>query len=76
MKLLLTSNGFSDQAIADALFELVGKAPKEIRLAFIPTAANVEMGDKWWFINDLINIKKQNFKSVSIVDISAVPENI
>lgn len=76
MKLLLTSNGFSDQAIADTLFELVGKAPEETTLAFIPTASNVETGDKWWLINDLINIKKQNFKSVSVVDISAVPEDI
>ena len=34
------------------------------------------MGNKWWFINDLINIHKQNFKSISIADISAVPESI
>ena len=76
MKLLLSSNGFSNQAIANALFELVGKKPEETSLVFIPTASNVEMGHKDWFIDDLINIKKQNFKSVAITDISAVPENI
>ncbi len=76
MKLLLTSNGFSNQEIADALFELVGKKPEDTSLVFIPTASNVEMEDKDWFIDDLINIKKQNFKSVAIADISAVPENI
>src|SRR3989344_5585233 len=76
MKLLLSSNGFSNQAIADALFGLVGKKPQDTSLVFIPTASNVEDGDKDWFINDLINIKKQNFKSVAITDISAVPENI
>lgn len=76
MKLLLSSNGFSNQAIANALFELVGKRPEDTNLVFIPTASNVETGDKDWFIDDLINIKKQNFKSVAIADISAVPENI
>ena len=76
MKLLLSSNGFSNQAIADALFELVGKKPEDTSLVFIPTASNVEAGDKDWFIDDLINIKKQNFKSVAITDISAVPEKI
>lgn len=76
MKLLLTSNGFANQAISRALFELVGKKPENTSLVFIPTASNVEEGDKNWFIDDLINIKKQNFKSVAMTDISAVPEDI
>lgn len=76
MKLLLTSNGFANKEISDALFEMVGKKPEETSLVFIPTASNVESGDKFWFIDDLINIKKQNFKSVAITDISAVPENV
>src|SRR3989338_8509130 len=76
MKLLLSSNGFSNQAIADALFDLVGKKAEEASLVFIPTASNVEAGDKDWLINDLINIKKQNFKSVAITDVYAVPEGI
>jgi dipeptidase E len=76
MKLLLTSGGIMNKSIEKALWDLVGKKPEETSLAFIPTAANVEMGNKGWFINDLINLKNQNFKSISIVDISAVPENI
>jgi dipeptidase E len=76
MKLLLSSNGFANKAIADTLFEMVGKKPEDTSLVFIPTASNIETGDKDWFIDDLINIKKQNFKSVAITDISAVPENI
>lgn len=76
MKLLLTSGGLTNKSIEKALFDLVGKKPKDTSLVFIPTASNVETGDKDWFINDLINIHKQSFKSVSIADISAVPENI
>lgn len=74
MKFLLTSNGLSNQSIAGALFELVGKKPEDTTIAFIPTAANVEVGDKGWLINDLLAIKEQNFKSADIVDISALPK--
>ena len=74
MKFLLTSNGLSNQSIASALFELVGKTPEETTIAFIPTAMNVGKGDKSWFINDLDNIRKQKIKLIDIVDISALPK--
>lgn len=76
MKLLLTSSGLKNNSIANALFELVGKKPEEIIVAFIPTASNIETGDKDWLITDLINLRKQNFKSIEITDISAVDEKI
>lgn len=76
MKLLLTSAGLSNQSIANALFELTGKRPEETTVVFIPTASNVEAEDKGWLINDLVNLKKQNFKCIEITDISAVDEKI
>jgi len=76
MKLLLTSNGLSNQSIANALFELTGKPAAETAIVFIPTAMNVARGDKGWFINDLYNIKKQGFKFIDIVDISALPKEV
>lgn len=57
MKLLLTSGGLSNQSIVDALFDLVGKKSENTSLVFIPTASNVEKGDKDWLIDDLINLK-------------------
>jgi dipeptidase E len=76
MKLLLTSAGLKNNSIAQALLDLAGKPADELTLVFIPTASNVETGDKSWLIDDLINIKKQEFKLVDIVDISALPETI
>lgn len=76
MKLLLTSAGLKNQSIVKALFELVGKKPEETSLVFIPTAANVEAGDKGWLIDDLIHCKEQNFKSIEITDIAAVGSDI
>ncbi len=76
MKLLLTSNGLSNQSIAKALFEMVGKPAAETTIAFIPTAVNVGRSDKGWFVNDLNNLDKQGLKCLDIVDISALPKNI
>lgn len=76
MKLLLTSGGLKNKSIISALLELVGKPFIELNLAFIPTAVNVEKGNKDWFIDDLIICKKLGFASVDIVDISALPRDI
>ncbi len=76
MKLLLTSGGITNTSIAKALFDLVGKKPEDISVVFIPTASNIEIGDKTWLIDDLVNLKNQNFKSIDIADISAVNEKI
>ena len=76
MKLLLTSAGISNESIAKALFDLVGKKPQETSLVFIPTASNIENGDKGWLIDDLTNLRKQNFKSIEIADISAIDKII
>ena len=58
------------------LFDLVGKKPEDTILAFIPTASNVEMGDKTWLIDDLINLKKLGLKEIDIADISGVDKTI
>lgn len=76
MKLLLTSSGITNDSIAKALFALVGKKPEDTSVVFIPTASNVEMGDKGWLIDDLVNLQKLHFKSIDIADISAVGEEI
>lgn len=76
MKLLLTSGGLTNDSIAKALFDLVGKKPQETKIVFIPTASNIEIGDKEWLINDLVNLQKQNFEEIEIADISAVEENV
>src|SRR3989344_3799479 len=76
MKLLLTSSGITNKSIADALFELVGKKSEDTSVVFIPTASNVEVGDKGWLIDDLVALKNLHFKSIDIADISAVEEKI
>ena len=76
MKLLLTSGGITNKTIAKALLDLVGKKAEEISVAFIPTAVNPTKGDKGWFIENLYEIKQQNYKFIDIVDISALPREV
>ncbi|HOR02077.1 MAG TPA: Type 1 glutamine amidotransferase-like domain-containing protein [Candidatus Woesebacteria bacterium] len=76
MKLLLTSAGLTNQTIVKALDELVGKPLDQLKIAFIPTAANLEEGDKGWLIDDLRRLSFLKFKEIDIVDISALPKEI
>lgn len=76
MKLLLTSGGLANNSIKKALFDMVGKKPEHTKVVFIPTASNVEVGDKSWLINDLVNLQKCNFEEIDIADISAVEERM
>lgn len=71
MKLFLTSAGLSNKTLVNSFESLVGLTGEKIKIAFIPTAANFEGGDKDWLINDYSNLKKQNY-IVDIVDISAL----
>ena len=73
MKLFLTSAGLTNKTITIALEKLLGKKVGGVKLAFVPTAANVESGDKSWMIEDLNNCIKAGFE-VDIVDISAIPK--
>jgi dipeptidase E len=68
---MLTSAGITNKTLENALKKLAGN---KIWIAFIPTAANVEEGDKEWLINDFVNCKKLG--DVDIVDISAPDKNI
>lgn len=71
MKLLLTSGGLTNSSIAKAFQELIGKDPKDSKVAFIPTAANPERGNKDWLIDDLYRIKSRGYY-VDIIELTAL----
>lgn len=71
MKLLLSSAGLTNQSIASALVDLVEKKPENTKIGFITTAANVEGGNKAWYISQLNNLLKYGFNWIDVVDISA-----
>jgi len=73
MKLLLTSAGITNRLIADSLLNMVGKDAKDIKVAFIPTAANVEEGDKVsWFFRQYEDLRRMGINWIDMVDFAAV----
>lgn len=76
MKLLLTSEGISNDSIKKALFELVSKPFSNCRVAYIPTAGYGEPGDKSWIETDMDTIRRLKPLSFTVVDISKVPKKV
>ena len=76
MKFLLTSAGIQNKSIAKAILDLSGLEAKDIRLVFVPTAANVEPADKGWLIRNLNAFLEQGYESIDIVDITALPKEV
>ncbi len=73
MKLLLTSQGLTTEAIRNKFFEIVGKNPKEISLAFIPTAAYPD-SNKPWVKQTKKDIHKTGITNIVNVDLKEYKE--
>lgn len=50
---------------------MVGKAPSECKVGFVPTAANVEPYSKDWLIAQFGQLQRYGFYQIDIVDIAA-----
>ncbi len=74
MKLLLTSQGLTNQSIVNALGDLIGKPFSQSNIAFISTAAALGTSDKSWLVRNLVDCKNAGFGFFDIVDFSAIPE--
>jgi dipeptidase E len=76
MKLLLTSCGLRNKTLVNALLDLSELSADELKVAFIPTALNVEAGDKTWVIEQLNRLKDLGVKQIDIIDVSATPKDV
>jgi dipeptidase E len=76
MKLFLTSSGITNKTLAKTLLKLLSRPFEKSHITFIPTAANIDKGDKTWLINDMHNIKQLGFPSFDIVDIAITPKEV
>lgn len=73
MKLLLTSAGITNNSIAQALRDLLGKPTGESKIIIVPTGQNPVQGDKSWVIEeDLLGPQKLGWRQISIIDLAAV----
>lgn len=71
MKLLLMSSGLENRSLAQALQKLVGKTPSETTIGFVPTAANVEEGNKDWVVGQFLKLWRYGYNNIDIIDPTA-----
>lgn len=76
MKLLLTSGGLRNQTLVRSLVELANIPSEQLKIAFIPTAQNVESGDKTWLIDQLVRLKEMKPLQIDVVDFTAIPKEL
>lgn len=77
MKLLLTSTGITNESIKNKFIEMVGKEPRDIALAYIPTAINISANpNKREAIDNIVRLSNMNLGSIDIVDFTAIPKEL
>lgn len=69
-QLILTSSGLTNENLRTAFDDLLGGSVKEVKVAFVITAALGEAGDKAWLIKDINNLYMAGVAEVDIVDVS------
>lgn len=74
MRLLLTSNGICNPTLVQAFRELLGKPATQSRVVFVPTAANLDSGDKSWLIDDMHRVKEMQWAQIDVVDVAVTSE--
>lgn len=73
MRLLLTSDGLTNNEIVEALRSVAFKPVTRSRVAFIPTSANMKSIDKRWLLTHMRQVERAAFEIFDIVDIAALP---
>ena len=77
MKLFLTSTGLTNKSLINKFIEMVGKQPKEMTVAYVPTAINTSSSpDKRWSIDNLRRLDDMKVANIDIVDFSAIPKEM
>ena len=74
--MLLTSNGLRNEALRDALADLLGKPFRRARVVFIPTASAAADGDHGWLVDDLSRLHGLGWKELDFLELNGLPGSI
>lgn len=76
MKLLLTSEGFHNESIKQAFYEMLDKPVNELNIALVTTASNANQGDKRWLISIMNQFDEMGFKNIDFFDFVGLPKEL
>ncbi|WP_203899723.1 Type 1 glutamine amidotransferase-like domain-containing protein [Virgisporangium aliadipatigenens] len=76
MELLLTSSGLGNDALRDALREMVGKPFGSANVVYVPTASLAEPGDHGWFLADLNRVHGLGWREFDVLELNGLPQRL
>jgi dipeptidase E len=76
VRLLLTSAGLRNQALRQALDDLLGKPFASANIVYVPTASVAEPGDHGWFIADLNRLHGLGWREFDILELNGLPRQL
>jgi dipeptidase E len=71
--MLLTSNGLRNDALTEALAELLGMRFGAARLVVIPSATLATGGDHGWLVEDLSRLHGLGWKQLNVLEPTSIP---
>lgn len=76
MNLLLTSSGLRNEALRDALREMLGKPFGSANVVYVPTASLAEPGDHGWFVEDLNRLYGLGWREFDVLELNGLPQRM
>lgn len=73
MNLLLTSSGLRNEALQDALRDMLGKPFGSANLVYVPTASVAEPGDHGWFVADMGQLHGLGWQEFDVLELNGLP---
>jgi dipeptidase E len=73
VNLLLTSSGLRNEALRDALRDMLGKPFGSANVVFIPTASVAEPGDHRWFVEDMGRLYGLGWREFDVLELNGLP---
>ena len=71
--LLLTSSGLRNDALRDALRDMLGKPFGSANVVFVPTASVAEPGDHGWFVADMVRLHGLGWREFDVLELNGLP---
>ncbi|GIJ46201.1 peptidase E [Virgisporangium aliadipatigenens] len=72
----MTSSGLGNDALRDALREMVGKPFGSANVVYVPTASLAEPGDHGWFLADLNRVHGLGWREFDVLELNGLPQRL
>ena len=72
-RMLLTSNGITNETQRAALLDLLGRPFAEASVVYIPTAATADSGDHAWLVSAMAQVHGLGWREFDVLELNGEP---